>query len=81
MSHTQLVIFPKLKHKVDRYVRYVNIDIVVLFTKTSAATSVDVSFLNIYHCIATTVNLNIDNVYRCRHCRFQHMPLPQLQIN
>ena len=28
---------PKLKHKIDRYVRYGNIDNVVLFAKTSIA--------------------------------------------
>ena len=40
MSHTQLITSPKLKHKIDKYVRYVNIGNVVLgnvvlFAKTS----------------------------------------------
>ena len=35
VSHTQLVISSRLKHKVDKYVRYVNIVNDVLITKTS----------------------------------------------
>ena len=37
MSHTQLIISPKLKHKIDKYVRYIYVNVVniVLFAKTS----------------------------------------------
>ena len=35
LSHTLLIFFPKLKHKVDIYVRSVSIINVVLFTKNS----------------------------------------------
>ena len=35
MSHSQLIISPRLKQEIDKYVRYVNIVNVVLFTKTS----------------------------------------------
>ena len=35
MSHTQLIICPKLKHKVDGYVNYVNIVDSAVFAKTS----------------------------------------------
>ena len=31
----QLTMYPKMKHKVDKYVRYVNIVNVVLFTKNT----------------------------------------------
>ena len=34
MSHTQLVISPKLKHNFDRYIRFVNIVNDVLFAET-----------------------------------------------
>ena len=34
MSHTHLIISPKLKHKVDRYDNYVNIVNAVLFIQT-----------------------------------------------
>ena len=35
MSHTQLIISPRIKHIFDKYVRYFNIVDVVLFTTTS----------------------------------------------
>ena len=35
MSHTKVIISPKLKHKVDRYVSYVNIVDSVVFAKIS----------------------------------------------
>ena len=39
MYHSEVIISPRLKHKVDKYVRYVNIVIAVLFTKTSIVCS------------------------------------------
>ena len=44
MPHTQLIISPEMKHKIDKYVRYVNIVNVVLFTKISIV-DVTVGFL------------------------------------
>ena len=36
VSHTQLIISPRLKHKIDKYVRYVNSVSVMLFSKSSS---------------------------------------------
>ena len=39
LFHSQLIISSRLKHKLDKYVRYVNIVIVVLLAKTSSGGS------------------------------------------
>ena len=39
LFHAQLIISPRLKHKLDKYVRYVNIVNVVLLAKTSSGGS------------------------------------------
>ena len=56
MSYTQLIICPRLKHKVDKYVRYVNFVNVVLFAKTSIGLNWKISLGKLLSVIPSILN-------------------------